>query len=231
MRYLLVVGFACDVFKQEPQAKIFVGDKFIDEFKISKHNDAMQNNSFYVGENALQPTSKKEFAQNLISRLPTLRFYEVDLDQSIDSIELEIHIENNDNNFTNGFMNASTFIKLQACYFFPLNQILLERYIKIVGKNIISKNYAWYRSQKNLLFDLLRNGIQAKKKLNDAIITTEDLASYSIGGNIKFVCNLKKKYGVLLNKCTKFNRFNLHMHMLLYFMNKYKKHANQGDSH
>ena len=39
MRYLLVVGFACEVYRREPRARIFVGDKLIDEFTISHSTD------------------------------------------------------------------------------------------------------------------------------------------------------------------------------------------------
>ena len=37
MKYLLVVGFSCDVYRREPRARIFVGDRLVDEFCI-KHN-------------------------------------------------------------------------------------------------------------------------------------------------------------------------------------------------
>ena len=43
MRYLLVVGFACDVYRREPRARIFVGDKLIDEFLVSHEKDKLTN--------------------------------------------------------------------------------------------------------------------------------------------------------------------------------------------
>ena len=36
MRYLLVVGFNCKVYRREPQARLFFNEKLIDEFNI-KH--------------------------------------------------------------------------------------------------------------------------------------------------------------------------------------------------
>ena len=39
MKYLLVVGFACDIYRQEPRARIFIRDKLIDEFYILPHKD------------------------------------------------------------------------------------------------------------------------------------------------------------------------------------------------
>ena len=42
MKYLLVVGFACDVYRQEPRARIFVDNKLIDEFNIQHHESNFQ---------------------------------------------------------------------------------------------------------------------------------------------------------------------------------------------
>ena len=62
MRYLLVVGFACEVYRKEPRARIFVGDKLIDEFYIPHHKDILPNviKEFQQNKHILQPFSRIE---------------------------------------------------------------------------------------------------------------------------------------------------------------------------
>ena len=50
MKYLLVVGFHCDVYRREPRARLFFNDKLIDEFNIKVDK----------GEIQLKKISKKE---------------------------------------------------------------------------------------------------------------------------------------------------------------------------
>ena len=62
MKYLLVVGFACDVYRQEPRARIFVGNKLIDEFYIPHHKDTLTPaiKKFRQDKQLLQPCSELE---------------------------------------------------------------------------------------------------------------------------------------------------------------------------
>ena len=39
MRYLLVVGFACEIYRREPRARLFFNNNLIDEFYIKHHKD------------------------------------------------------------------------------------------------------------------------------------------------------------------------------------------------
>jgi hypothetical protein len=227
MKYLLVVGFACDVYRQEPCARIFVANQFIDEFYIQYHKDTLRTaeKEFAQNTNILKPTSRFLF---LKKNLPPLRFYEVEIDAKLDRLELRIEITNTDSNYTNGFITYSTLIKLQVCHFFPLHEKLLSRLKEIRNKNCTTQHYAWYRVYKNGIFDTLRNGMiwQGHNKQ----IFNSTLQSYDIGGNGFFSCQLIKKYGILMPLLIKSCRHDFSSPIIEYFINKYRQYENLRNS-
>lgn len=234
MRYLLVLGFACDVYRREPRARIFVGDKLIDEFNIQHQENSLHktNKIFFQGRHILQPYLDTEFVNMQIKNFPPLQFYEVEIDKTINRIELRIEIENSDSNYCNGFMSVSTLIMLKVCYFFPLDKKLLLRLHKIKNKNRLTHNYGWYRVYKNKIFNILHNGLCWQGK-NGQIINsdgTEYIESYKLGVDGVFTCELKKKYQILMNKLKKANRYIYDITLLNYFLNKYQQHANQRNN-
>ena len=90
MKYLLVVGFACDVYRQEPRARLFLGDKLIDEFYIS-HNTNILNSSpptFFQDKHILQPNSINDLVNTKIKNFPSLRFYEIKINQNHEQLKL-----------------------------------------------------------------------------------------------------------------------------------------------
>ena len=118
MRYLLVVGFVCEVYRREPRARIFVGDKLIDEFTISHSTDNLftlqkKNIEKYHILNPLLPSNLK------IKNFTTLKFYELRIDKKNENIKIRIIVDNNDSNFSNSFITASTLVKFKNYSFFP----------------------------------------------------------------------------------------------------------------
>ena len=186
MKYLLVVGFACEVYRQNPRARIFVGGRLLDEFYISHHKDTLNPavRAFLQNRHVLQPFSITEFVNMEIKNFPPLRFYEIEEDKTLDQMELRIEIKNSDSNYNNGFITNSTLLKLQVCFFFPLDRRLLSRLIKIRKKNFINKNYAWYKNNKNIIFELINNGIAWKGE------NTQMFNSRIIKGNNRYTTRI-----------------------------------------
>lgn len=233
MKYLLVLGFACDVYRQEPRARIFVGDKLIDEFYIPNHKDTLNavKKNILQNRHILQPFSNSEYINLQIKFFPPLRFYEIDIDQHKDQLKLHIDIDNNDSNYTNGFITESTLLQLQVCYFFPLHKKLLLRFEEIKNKNRQTKNYAWYRSYKSRIFDLIINSLHWQGKNGQTVNSNRyNITEYSLGGDGVFTCELVKKYQILINKIKKSNRYNFHNTLIDYFLNKYEQHENQRNT-
>jgi len=225
MKYLLVVGFACDVYRQEPRARIFVGNKLIDEFYIPHHKDTLTPaiKKFRQDKQLLQPFSELERVNIQIKNFPSLRFYEVEIDTTLNREQLRIEIKNSDSNNTNGFITNSTLIRFQVCYFFPLHQKLLLRLTKIKNK-IRLQNYAWCRSDKNQIFDLVFNGLYWQGKNRQFLI------EYTLGGDGVFTCELVKKYQILISKLKKSSRYSFNSLLINYLLDKYQQHAHQRNT-
>jgi|688.fasta_scaffold757771_1 hypothetical protein len=229
MKYLLVVGFACDVYRREPRARIFFGDKLIDEFYISHHKDTLTPaiENFQKNLHILHPFSFIE----VINNFPPLRFYEIGIDTTLDQTELRIEIENSDSNLTNGFINNSTLIKIQVCYFFPLHQKLLLKFHEIKNENRLTQKYAWYQVYKNQIFDLLVNGLYWQGKNGQIVESDGDLLKrYNLGGDGVFTCQLVKKYQILMSKLKKSRIYNFNSVLVDYYLNKYNEYANQRNT-
>lgn len=232
MRYLLVVGFSCDVYRQEPRARIFVGDQLIDDFHIPHTPDNLRAiNKFFTNLHLLQPFSVSEADNVIIKNRPPLRFYELDINEEIKNLTLSINIDNSDSNYSNGFMTSSTLIKLKTCAFFPFSKRVLLKLNKIKNKNRLSKNYSWYRMHQNLVFDLVRNGMCWKGANGQFFANTVSLLDEeSIGGNGDFICQLVKKYGILMPTLARACRHTFSYSIMNYFFDKYQQHAHQRDS-
>jgi len=238
----LVVGFACDVYRQEPRARIFVGNKLIDEFYIQHHKDTLYTEikKFRQNKHILHPYSNTEFLNVLIKNFAPLRFYEIEIDQTKNLEELRIEIKNSDSNYINGFMSKSTLIRLNVCYFFPLYQKLLSRLKKIRNNSRLTQNYAWYHLYKNHIFDLLQNKLQWQgentqiENSNSSSLKERDrhtlLKECDLGGDGVFTRELVKKYQILINKLKRSCRYNFDIMLIDYFFDKYQQHANQRNT-
>jgi hypothetical protein len=230
MKYLLVLGFACNVYRREPRARIYVGDQLIDEFHISNTSDnlLMATNKFFEIRHPLQPFQSFTLYNLHIKNFPPLKFCELEIDKKIKHLTLRIKIDNNDSNYSNGFMTYSTLIKLTVCCCFPLDKRVLSRLKKIKNKNRIDKNYAWYRSNKNYIFDLVRNGMCWKGVNGQKFETNKNflLAYHEIGGDGEFFCQLNKKYGIFISKLFQSYRYNFRPTLIDYLLNKYKQYEN-----
>lgn len=231
MRYLLVLGFACNLYRKEPLARIIIGRQLIDEYNIPEHIDTLTASREKIVGN-WQTANMVDVDKNVLKNFPPLRFYEIKINETIDKLYLQIQIENNDSNYSNGFITKSTLLKLQICHFFPLDQRLLSRLEEIKQKNRCSENYAWYSSHKNRIFDLISNGLCWKGENLQKIYNTNttNLAACNIGGNGDFFCELEKKYGILLPTLIRPCRHTFDFSLLNYLLNKYQQHANQRNT-
>jgi hypothetical protein len=231
MRYLLVLGFDCDVYRKEPRARIFVGDQLVDEFNILRNSSV---NTYSVSNfTQLESWSRIAFLRKQINNFPSLRFYEVEIDKNMDQLILRINVENQDSNYTNGFVSKSTLIKLKVCMFFPLDQKILTRLSKIVKKKFFKKNFAWLYAQKNDIFNPLHAGCLRWIGDNKEIYPdnfTNFLYTHNIGGNGYFICNLLKKYGIFFHKIKKSYRLHFFSDIINYLIDKYQKHANSRNT-
>jgi hypothetical protein len=237
MRYLLVIGFYCNLYKKNPVAKLYLNDKLLDEFIIEQYECKLIKQKKTI-EKFIPITHLLDNKINIqkipyifLEFCPPLRFYELELNNDIKNVKLKIYLENNDNNFTNGFLTRHTYLTLKVCHFFPLDKKKLAKFIKIRDKKIISKNYAWYRRNKIQIFDCTLNGMEWHTDTKKMSISNESLFDkHQISGSGYLLCNLVKKYGIYIPLFSKPYRYNCHAKLLNLMLDKYQQYANQRNN-
>jgi len=227
MKYLLAVEFLCEIYRKEPRARIFLNDQLLDEFFIEQNNEI--NNSDSQNNSNSQHVLKPHITQHTINNLKEfginkLKIYQLEIPKEYDNLNIKIEIENNDNNYTNGFMTRYTVITLKHFYLIPLNIKLFEKLKSWRVKKQISEYYAWWYSNKNGFTDLLPNtNWQEKEK------TVNSLTGQRIGTNGIFTCELIKKYGLYIHKDINPTYF-FHLYpqtVATYLIDKYSEHENK----
>ena len=130
---ILALGFYCQIYKKNPNIRIFFNNVFIDEFDIEPHDfdDAS---------------------------IPNLKFYQLNLPE-IKEQPIRLEVVNSDSNYNNGFMTKSTLIKFHTCYIIPhndyqyvLNKIHSKNNLKFEELDMTSFNlipYLHWKDEKN----------------------------------------------------------------------------------
>ena len=228
MRYLLVVGFACDVYRQEPRARVYFNDQLIDEFFIENHIKNVELDTKHL----LEPIPRQKLIEHRTKYLPPLHLYELDIHKESKHANIRIDINNDDNNYTNGFMNQTSLIQCRVLSLLPKDKSVHDYFVHHLRHRMLSHRYAWFRKNKmNLLVDLTYSvewrGNHGQKK--NVLSPGQNFNFYNIGGSCSLHCELIKKYGMLIPKLQTTNKPYLYeMHGLLNntIYNKYKQHEN-----
>ena len=218
MKYLLVVEFLCEIYRKEPRARIFLNDQLLDEFFIQQNSS--NNTSIPLSPAPLITTinSLQEFG------LRKAKIFELDIPNSLNNVAIKIEIENNDNNYTNGFMTRYTQVILEHFYLIPLNSKLIARLRTIRRKRQFSENYALWQSRKQDILDLILHTSWHEKERKIDFLTGQIL-----GTNGTFICKLRKKYGFLIpKKLHPSYIYNMTPNILvLYLLDKYKENEDK----
>jgi hypothetical protein len=126
MKYILVIGIEFKKYKNPAKINLHIGDRFIDTFELA--NDYQNINSIL----ALKENYCFEKFDRILVRLlesttwadikiaPIPQFYKVyEIEEEYLKDFLEIHVYNSNSDYTNGFMNQSSLIRLSIVCLFP----------------------------------------------------------------------------------------------------------------
>jgi hypothetical protein len=143
MRQLLMLGFYCEVYKREPLCRVYVNDVLLDEFNIphtpQKDCEFIRLDPKFFNRNYVRVQSNPTF----------LKYIELD-DGEADALDIRVEIQNNYNNYANGFMTNHTRVMLSQC--FLLSKNTLERLDSIQNNFKFSrKNQHKYYKKKNIV--------------------------------------------------------------------------------
>ena len=219
MRQLLILGFYCKVYRREPLCRVYVNDILLDEFNIP-HTPYNNIHLSTVGDR-LSPQFPNQQLQFLKSTNPFLKYIEFD-DLDIEKLNIRIEIKNNDNNYTNGFINKCTLVLLPHVFLF--SKKLLDRIDDLKKRwKFSSKNYCihskrdvklFYTGMKYYIFEPLDNNLildfpdivqqqWTAEKMKSCYYNWRDLptiwidhpSSHWIGSSGCFRLTVKKKFG------------------------------------
>jgi hypothetical protein len=145
MRQLLMLGFYCEVYRREPLCRIYVNDVLVDEFDIP-HSPFKDSST---PDMKLDPTHWTKEQLLLQFNPPFLKFLELD-DAGKRSLDLRVEIQNNDNNYANGFMTQYSRVMLCQCWLAPVK--VWEEFDQIADRWKFSKrNWQKYFGYKKII--------------------------------------------------------------------------------
>lgn len=199
MKYWLVTGFFCKVFRKEPRIRLFFDEKLIDEYYLGPEEektnlvDPLKNLS-----HKLSPIPNKQLCEYIRKTLPSLRFYNVEISNKIEKTSVRIEIDNDDSNYTNGFMTKSTLIKCKVLTIIPADEKIYYWFYKKLQARTIRK-YNWLRRNNRSYVLGLEQDMYFLNKKNKILLHCDEY----IGGSGQISCELKKKYGLLTPLSTK----------------------------
>ena len=139
MKYVLGVGFICHKFKKNPKVRMFADDLFIDEYEIDKHDPFEDHLTidrlrywFPDWQAAhLWPSlekMKKNADKTMLRTIPERdqwpkqwRTYTLDETTLQNKKQIKLEIDNDDSDYTNGFMKRSTIIDLRHVFLLPVD--------------------------------------------------------------------------------------------------------------
>lgn len=90
---ILILGFRCSIYKNNPTARIYFDDLFIDEISIESSDNS--------------------------EATPKLYFYQLRPRSDISKSSIKLKIDNDDSNYNNSFMTKSTLLKIHSLYMVP----------------------------------------------------------------------------------------------------------------
>lgn len=203
MKYTLILGIEYKKYKNPAVVTVSIGNKFVDTFQLEKNfakiGQPLSNiEQHWVNEfNATRVLSRK-FWENMPS---FFKIYQID-DTDIEG-NLEIKIDNDNNNFTNGFMKNDSTISLSTVALFPsvLYDNKGEKLIKTCFK--LSDGLYTYQKRHDLDHDTFPNprwptaeSFYVRRKNEDHEKSQIKDGNWEIGGSFTAEFPIRKKYKI-----------------------------------
>lgn len=160
MRQFLMLVFYCKVYRREPACRVYINNVLIDEFNIP--HTPLQDT--FISEKILDPAFLSYEQYKLQLNPPFIKLLELD-DADQRFLDLKVEIQNDDNNYTNGFMTRYTQVMLCQCCLAPVK--VLDQWDRILEpwKYSLHNWYRWqgvtksvshyYSGRRNYVFDNL----------------------------------------------------------------------------
>ena len=210
MRYVLGISFYYKKLKKNAKMRIFAGDHLIDEFTVE--ND--------IGPKAVVNTDTKSYRYRFLANdkykstqdtnmsgpgqnyyycnFPPKKMSLYEIDESVLQKEIRIECENDDTNYTNGFMTKWSYVQFYYIFLMPKSLFNKKRFLRV------AKMLTMYNKKGNpdrIKYDPVQIGDHyihwpsAEERHIESISDYEgELWWHKIGGSFKIHFPLRKKY-------------------------------------
>jgi hypothetical protein len=233
MRQLLILGFYCNVYRKEPRCRVYANDVLLDEFDIPH----TPNKEPGISTSILDPLFRKNYQTSVLNAFktnsPFLKYIDFD-DSDTDILNIKLKIQNDDNNYNNGFMTKYTHITLPYVYLLSKKSL---KNIKDIKNNYKYSRQKWEKySYSNILnfysnrLDLFNNLIPfAKLNFPNIKVKNYKKQKYTIGSTGYFQLTLQKKLGFWKPNTDVYKGYWWIgvTEFIEYFYDKYKQYENQ----
>lgn len=232
MECLLILGLSSEIYRHPARARIFLQDKFIDEFEIIQYWQDLEKirDEVRASNHSNMTSGDKDLL--LLESHNNLRIYKINAPEH--DTDISIEIKNDINNYTNGFMSRFTKVKLDYVLVFPCKLL----------KHSARLGNAWQRKYKTLTStDLKRmktfyvhdRPYLMANMIDDVTYTTRQqthrgIGNYSFGESGVYKLKLIKKHNIFWTQ--KINGYCSckFTNLINWYTNKYKQHENQGNT-
>jgi len=254
MRQLLILGFHCKIYRRSPLVRVFADDVFLDEFELpetnyidsshTKFNENKLSTDQYLKYLSIQDHKLKT---QFVTSTPFLKFINFH-DIGKKYLKIKIEIQNNDSNYSNGFLSNSTQIMLNQLWIVSENLIerlnTLEKDYKysvlnyksnpnnrIYNKTLLAniekqRRNLFVKSMTDTTFNNSKINIYDKK--NKKILISDinkTLKEHWFGGDRFFEINLKKKFNLWIEEPNTLGIWRVgYPKILQYLLDKYKQY-------
>jgi hypothetical protein len=258
MSYLLFLGFKTTIYKKPPTIRVSLNGLFLDEFFIYKNShNVIEKDELTILDEKVADLEKKNSKLNpnpiykSISKSynellqDSINFKIIEINEDVLHLEKEnyllIEIFNNDNDYTNGFINKSTMVFCNIVHLIPKNSLLnLDEFCdhfnldKKKHRSTHSKIFSIKDSYKKKCnqFDILDNNVQKNNTLiwfNNLTNKNEEIERTEwIGSEGYFKLFFKKDLIKYTDKSVE--TYSLNEQLLYGLANKYKEYENQRNT-
>jgi hypothetical protein len=207
MKYTLILGIEYKKYKNPAVVTVSIGNKFIDTFQLEKNfakiNQPLSNiEQHWLNDNSILIEKvlwkKRNFWENVPSFFKIYQIKDTDIEGN-----LEIKIDNDNNDFTNGFMKNNSVISLSVVALFPsiLSQNKGEKLMKTCFK-LNDGNYKFQRRH-DIDHDIFPNptwptaeSFYARRENEDHEKSEIKDGNWTIGGSFTAEFPIRKKHRV-----------------------------------
>jgi hypothetical protein len=187
MQYVLGLAILCKKYKKNPIVRLFIDNKFIDEFIIDD-TTKLFNGPLWGWRSTRDPTQDGELRLSFANKY---KIFDIDGKIFKNNSKITFEIQNKDSNYVNGFITKSTVIAMHNIFLIPKS--LLKRY-KLIYKAFYKHRWIYKEEER------LQKGwagwpsASVGRQFNKPTVFNNSW----IGDNATIEYNVQKKHGIYM---------------------------------